>query len=469
LTQTKQDVMAALSAVIAQRIGEQRYRLWFAGHTKFTLHENHLVVGVPNLHFQEWLESTFANEVAAAATELLGYAIALRFVIDPQLFQAARHAQHQAAALPVPPMAKTSEGAAAPAPVPRPNPAKPNRRWRLLGDFITGPCNHVAHAAALHVIEGDELISPLVIHGPVGIGKTHLLEGIYAGLRKRSDQARVCYVTAEEFTNRFVQAMRQGKLSGFRKQFRECDALLLDDLHFLATKTATQEEFLHTLDDLHTQGKQVVVSCDCHPRLDDGFSPELRDRLLGGSVWPLIPPDGTTRLEILRHRATRANPSIPEDVLRHIADLLTGNVRELEGALNSVQHYSRVVGKPIDMALARVALADMIRHSIRVIQLEDVDRNVCKVLRLEAGTLQTKRRTWTVSHPRMLAIFLARKHTSAAYSEIGRYFGGRTHSTAVIAEKKIRQWLRDDEPLVIGEQRLPVREVVELVEKELRR
>jgi chromosomal replication initiator protein len=121
------------------------------------------------------------------------------------------------------------------------------------------------------------------------------------------------------------------------------------------------------------------------------------------------------------------------------------------------------------MALARVALADLIRHAIRVVQLDDLDRAICKVLRLEPGTLQTKRRTWTVSHPRMLAIFLARKHTSAAYSEIGHYFGGRTHSTAVIAEKKIRHALRDDEPLMLGDRRVLVREIVELVEKELQR
>jgi chromosomal replication initiator protein len=478
LTHTKQDVLNALGEMISKRIGEPRYKLWFAGHTKFTLNDDHLVVGVPNLHFQEWLASTFAGEVAAAAAELLGFAVDVRFVIDPQLFQAARQAQRQVSTLPIPadnlgckaPNMSLTPESEEPRPHPEGRTVKASRRWHHLTDFVTGPCNRVAHAAALHVVAGaDELISPLVLHGPVGTGKTHLLEGIYAGLRKRSQAHRVCYVTAEEFTNRFVQSMRQGKLGTFRKYFRECDALLVDDLHFLATKAATQEEFLHTLDELHAEGKQVVVSCDCHPRLDDDFTPELRDRLLGGSVWALIPPDGVTRLEILRQRAARANPALPEDVLTYIAERVTGNVRELEGAFNCVQHYGRVVGRPVDIAMARVALADVIRHAIRVVQLEDVDRAVCKVLRLEAGALQAKRRTWTVSHPRMLAIYLARKHTSAAYSEIGRHFGGRTHSTAVIAEKKVRQWLRENEPLVLGDQRLPVREVVELAEKEIRR
>ncbi len=140
--------------------------------------------------------------------------------------------------------------------------------------------------------------NPLVLHGPVGTGKTHLLEGIFAGLKRRGE--RPCYVTAEEFTTRFVQASRFGKMSAFRRQFRECSALLLDNLNFLATRRATQEEFLHTFDALVADGRQVVVTTDCHPRLADELMPELADRLLGGAVWSLLPPDPETRLEILR-------------------------------------------------------------------------------------------------------------------------------------------------------------------------
>jgi chromosomal replication initiator protein len=310
--------------------------------------------------------------------------------------------------------------------------------------------------------------NPLVLHGPVGTGKTHLLEGIYAGLRKARGDWRVCYVTAEDFTNRFVQAMRLGKLGAFRKHFRECDALLVDDLHFLASKRATQEEFLHTFDALQAEGRPLVVTCDCHPKLADEFSPELTDRLLGGAVWGLTPPDADTRLAILRAKTLPGNEvPVPEEVLRLVAEELRGNVRELEGALHSVRHYSRVAGRPVDLALAREALADVLRHSVRVVQLADVDRAICRVLRLERGALQAKGRAWSVSHPRMLAMYLARKHTAAAYSEIGQYFGGRNHSTAVAAEKKIRQWLQENGELTLGERRHRVREVVELAEREL--
>jgi chromosomal replication initiator protein len=295
------------------------------------------------------------------------------------------------------------------------------------------------------------------------------LEGIYAGLRRARPDWRVCYVTAEDFTNRFVQAMRLGKLGAFRKQFRDADALLLDDLDFLAAKKATQEEFLHTFDTLQSDGKQVVVSCDCHPRLADDFPPELVDRLLGGAVWALVPPDSETRLALLRARVATGAPAIPESVLGFLAEQLRGNVRELEGAIHAVRHLARVTGRTIDVALTREALGDLLRHSVRVVQLTDVERAVCEVLGLAPAALRGKDRAWAVSHPRMLAVFLARKHTRAAYSEIGLHFGGRNHSTAVAAEKKVRQWLADGGSLSLGDRRVPVRELVERVERLLQR
>ncbi len=492
MTTSDREVVAALEQAIVQRIGEPRFNLWFARRTKFVWDDGQLTVGVPNLHFQEWLQKTFADPVRAAAAEVFGESRPVRFVIDPELFQAAR--QEQAAvteplaasqpAAPAKPQAAPARGkkkqpegptlfdglVAEPLPQkgePRPKPA---RRWHRLSEFVVGPCNRVAVAAALSVVEEPgQSANPLVLHGPVGTGKTHLLEGIYAGLRRARAETRVLYVTAEDFTNRFVQAMRTGKLASFRRHFRECDALLLDDLHFLASKKATQEEFLHTFDALLADGRQLVVTCDCHPRLAGELTPELTDRLLGGAVWGLTPPEGDTRLAILRARAAAGAAPIPDEVLRLLAERLRGNVRELEGALNSLRHYGRVTGRAIDPALAHEALADLLRHAVRVVRLADVDAAVCRALKLEAGALQSKARAWAVSHPRMLAMFLARKHTSAAYSEVGTYFGGRNHSTAVAAEKKVRGWVVGDAELALGERRLRVREIIERVERELLR
>jgi chromosomal replication initiator protein len=327
----------------------------------------------------------------------------------------------------------------------------------------------VAHAAALSAAEEPGLgANPVVLYGPVGVGKTHLLEATYTALRKRWPDARPTYVTAEEFTHRAVQAMRFGKTAGLRRQFRECSALLFDDLHFLATKRATQEEFLHTLDALTSDGRQVVVTTDCHPRLAEELMPELADRLLGGAVWGLMPPDDETRLDILRRKAA-GTPAIPEEVLKYLARNLKGNVRELEGAVNAVRHFAKVTGKPVTAALAREALGDLLRHVVRAVAVADVDAAVCAVLRLAAGALQSKSRSWAVSHPRMLAVYLARKHTPATYGEIARHFGVKQHSTAVAGEKKVRQWLAADAVLALGDRRWAAKDLLARVERELQK
>ncbi len=480
-------VVAALGESIARRIGEPRYQLWFEGHTRFRWDGDVLTVGVPNRHFEEWLQKTFLGAVRDAAAEVFGQPMQVRFTIDPELFRAARREQAETQQKKPERKSEPPVRAESKAESPRPEPRrketeergtlfdtpapKRSRRWKKLDEFVVGPCNRVAHAAALSVVEmPEETGSPLVLHGSVGTGKSHLLDGIYVGLRRARTDWRVNFTTAEDFTNRFVQAMRLSKLGSFRKYFRECDALLLDDLHFLATKKATQEEFLHTFDSLLSDGKVVVVTCDCHPRLADSFTPELVDRLLGGAVWGLAPPDADTRLDLLRSKSGKsADAMIGEDVLHYLANQLRGNVRELEGALNSLRHFGRVTGRPIDVNLAREALSDLLRHAVRVVQLTDIDAAVCKVLRLPSGSLQQKQRAWTVSHPRMLAMYLARKHTASAYSEIGQHFGGRNHSTAVAAEKKVRGWLESNGELSLGERTFRVRELVELVERDLLR
>ena len=478
MTTCTRDAVAALAGAIARRIGEPRYKLWFEGHTHFQRQGDEMIIGVPNRHFEEWLTRTFRPAVAEAVEEVFGEPLPIRFVIDAELFQAARReqAEVQAARSTPRPAASTARDEQPSRRTPTPQEATPppaprrGRRWHRLVDFVVGPCNRVAHASALSVVESPgEAANPLVLYGPVGTGKTHLLEGIYAGVRKAHPDWKPTYITSEEFTNRFVQAMRHDKLAGFRRQFRDCDVLLVDDLHFLATKKATQEEFLHTFDALLADGRQLVLTCDCHPRLADDFSPELVDRLLGGAVWGLAPPDADTRLNILRARARQGDGPVPEGVLAFLAGQLRGNVRELEGAIQSIRHYARVTGRPIDVALVREALADLLRHAVRVVQAADVDRAVCALLQLGAGALQGKGRAWAISHPRMVAMYLARKHTALSYSDIGSHFGGRNHSTVVAAEKKVRQWLASNAELGLGERRVRVRELVERIERDLLR
>jgi chromosomal replication initiator protein len=476
-----------LEAALIKHIGRERYDLWFAQHTVLKPQPGELLIGVPNLHLQEWLSQRFSKEMAAAVREAVGRSLPIRFVIEPESFQVARAKQRSTAeagtAPPIDSIQISTATGAAPQYAEKPpaglfdtpvggdrskrrGTARPARRWRRLEEFVVGPCNRVALAASQSAVElPGQGPSPLVIHGPVGTGKTHLLEGIFVGLRQHVPDWRLTFATAEDFTNRFVQAMRTGKSDQFRKHFRECDALFLDDLHFLAGKEKTQQEFLHTFDALAAGGKPVMVTCDCHPRLTEDFVPELADRLVGGAVWGLQPPDANTRLDLLRAKSARAHTAIAEEILTFLSQQLRGNVRELEGALNSLRHFSRVTGRPIDIGLAREALGDLLRHAVRIVHLEDVDVAVCQALRLPPGTLQVKARSWSVSHPRMIAIFLARKHTSASYSEVGAYFGARNHSTAVAAEKKVRQWLTAGELLTLEDRPWRVHEIIERVER----
>lgn len=491
MTTCEREVKAALARAIVNRIGEPRYNLWFNHNAKYTLEDDLLVVGVPNRFLQEWMEKTFATEVRAAAGDVFGQSMRVRFAIDPELFQAARQAQEAAGESSAEEPAVTTAYAGgpakkkshhdhsplqdededtAPALTSRPSMVRRQRRWRQLNEFVVGSCNRLAHAAAVSVVEAPgHCANPLVLYGSVGTGKTHLLEGIRAGLRRHHPEWKVRCLPSEDFTNRFLQALNGGKLGGFRKDFRECDALLIDDLNFLAKKRASQEEFLHTLDVLVSDGRQVVITCDGHPRLADEFSPELADRLLGGGIWPLEPPDADTRLSILRAHAIRLHIIAPDDVYELLARSLRGNVRELEGALHGVHHCSQVAGRPIDISLAREALGELLRHAARVVSLVEVDRAVCQALHLPEGTLQARQRSWAVSHPRMLAMYLARKHTAAAYSEIGQYFGGRNHSTVLAAEKKVRQWLQGENGPLLGERRLRASEAVERIEREMPR
>ena len=480
---SKEAIIGRLEAALVARIGPARFGLWFPRNTAFVPTGDELVVGVATGQFQEWLEHTFGEAIRAAAAEASENPLPVRFVVDPGLLgEPAAPEPAPASALAAPPDRPVQPnlfGESHPLP-PHPRAkrkpldgdsagTRSSRRFRRLDDFVVGACNRVAHASALAAVEEPGLgANPLVLHGPVGTGKTHLLEGVYAGLRRAMPADRPCFVTAEEFTSRFVQAARYGRQSGFRRQFRDCSALLLDDLHGLATKRATQEEFLYTFDSLIADGRQVVVTLDCHPRLAEELMPELVDRLLGGAVWGLLPPDDETRLGILRQKSA-GEPPFPDEVLRYLARNLRGNVRELEGAVHGVRHFARVTGSPVTPQLAREALGELLRHSVRSITLADVEGAVCSVLRLAAGTLQSKARSWAVTHPRAIAIFLARKHTAATYGEIARHFGVRTHSTAVAAEKKVRGWVKENRSLTIGDRAWRVEDLIAHVERILQR
>ncbi|MGL4424361.1 MAG: DnaA ATPase domain-containing protein [Gemmataceae bacterium] len=476
IVETTPDTAERIRHAFAARITPQRFYLWFPPNARFVWLGTELLLVARQHHFQEWAAEKFGEALRQTVREVCGAGCTVRFLTDPQLFAEGPPSEAiptpaKPVVLPPRPAPQTNLFGEVHVPLPamtKPRVQKPVRKWKSFSEFAVGVSNRVAYAAAVAAAEEPGLgANPLVLHGPVGTGKTHLLEAAYTMLRKLQPEGRPLFIHAEEFANRFGQAIRYGKMQQFRRQFRDATALFLDDLHFLETKVANQEELLHTLDALMQDGCQVMITTDCHPRLSERLLPELVDRLVGGAVWSLLPPDDVTRMQILQRKALGANPVLPEDVLKFLARNLKGNVRELEGAVNALRHFSKVTGQPLTITAAREALGDLIRQTVRATTIMDVEKAVLTLAGLPAGTMQSKARTWSVTHPRMVAVYLARKHTTATYGEIAKHFGLRQHSTAVAGEKKVRGWLQDNQRVVIGERPWNARDLIERLEREL--
>ena len=474
---------AALRTAVAERLGEPRFGLWFGEGVRLGLSGDGsaLEVQVPSAFFREWIKNHFADSLTEAAQAVAGRPVRLTFaiqdeaepplgdVVEPDADRFNRQ-PGPTVTVPLPGNPKTPLTSPAPLPaspdrfspsrsdsppsdrardesLPRRQVAGPMPRLvRRLDDFVTGPGNRLAHAAAREMAHtAGSVFNPLVIHGGVGLGKTHLLEAIVHGLRLNHPGLNVLLITAEAFTNSFLDSMRAGALASFRARYRGAGALAVDDIHFLAGTRATQNEFLHTFNALIEKGAPIVLSADQHPRRIARLSDELATRFLGGMVVKLDTPDLSTRRAILQSKSMARGVSVPATVLDYIAEHLRTSVRELEGALYSVIAHALLTGKRLDLTLAKTALRDTIRHTAQSVGLREVERAVCQLFQIDADAIKSDSRARALAYPRMVAMYLARKHTGAAYSEIGRYFGDRNHSTVISAEKKVLGWLSDEE------------------------
>ena len=314
--------------------------------------------------------------------------------------------------------------------------------------FVQGPSNQLAHAAAGAVSNSPgNAYNPLFLHGSVGLGKTHLLQAICTRYLQANPDARVIYLSCESFVNQFISAVAEGEIQDFRYRYRHVDMLLIDDIHFLAKKERTQEEFFHTFNTLYNSKKQIILSCDSPP----AEIPTLEDRLVSRFKWGLVAgieaPDHETRVSIVRKKAERRGLDLPDDVALYIADHITANVRELEGAVLRVCSYSSLSGKPVGIDLAHDALRDLVRPNIRKVSIETILRVVAEQFALKVSDLVGKRRQKTISHPRQIGMYLARRLTEYSLVEIGGQFGGRDHTTVIYANEKIANALESDERL----------------------
>jgi len=344
----------------------------------------------------------------------------------------------------------------------------PRRHYARLESYVVGDSNRVAFSAATSTVARLGSVTPLFVYGPTGCGKSHLLEGILSNTRRTGKVKRTLLLSAEQFTSNFLEALQGSGLPSFRRKHRDVDLLLIDDIQFFAGKKATLVELQHTIDSLLRDGRQMVLAADRPPSELQGLGAELIARLSGGLVCGIDSPEPETRTTILRQLVKQLELIVPADVIEFIGMQLNGDARQLRGALNRLQATSEALHQPITIELARSALADMLRSSRRAVRLPDIERAICDVFGLEPKSLQSDRKARSVSQPRMLAMWLARKYTRAALSEIGHYFGRRSHTTVISAQKKVERLLSKNSTIQLDQADCNIEDALRRVETQLR-
>jgi chromosomal replication initiator protein len=315
----------------------------------------------------------------------------------------------------------------------------------VFDNFVTGPCNRLPHAASLAVSEQPgRAYNPLFIHGGVGLGKSHLLQAVCQRVLDRDQDARILYLSCDSFINQFINAVESGDMNGFRYRYRNVDMLVIDDIHFLAGRDRTQEEFFHTFNTLYQQHKQIILSADCPP----SEIPELEERLISRFNWGLVAriekPCYETRVAILKKKARMRGLELAEDVICYVAAKLDTNTRELEGAITKLQGMSLLANGQIDLELAKSALGDAVTPEERRITIQNILDAVTKYYGVKISDLQGKKRNKSIAFPRQVCMFLARRHTRYSLEEIGGYFGGRDHTTVLHAVRTVDEDMKND-------------------------
>lgn len=445
---------SVLFDTLKRKVSRQQFATWFQRTRVVAWKGGEITVGVPNRFYQEWMQKHFIGVVAEAAGEVQDAPARVAFqVLDEPApdSPAPEIAAPSVSATPAPqPAAQpVDDGRYVPTPFvgsgAHDAPLRLNEHYTF-DNFVMGPSNSVAYAAAMAVAQKPgRAYNPLFIHGSVGLGKTHLLHAICRDFMRRSPQDRVCFLSCEEFTNEFVQALGRKDLQRFRDRFRTVNLLVIDDIHFLEGKERTQEEFFHTFNQLYRGNQQIVVSSDAAP----SEIPTLEERLVSRFQWGLVTkleqPEMETRMAILRRKAEIRDMHVPGEAIEYIADSIRSNIRELEGALLSIQARARVTQEHITLSLVKEALAGSASGTRKVITLDDVVGLVCDHFQVRIGDLRSKKRGRSVSEPRQVAMYLMRRVTKHSLDDVGAFFGGRDHSTVLYAVRKVQSRVDEDQ------------------------
>ncbi|OGW19328.1 MAG: chromosomal replication initiation protein DnaA [Nitrospirae bacterium GWC2_46_6] len=417
---------------MAEKVGESTFDLWFKPMKLTQLKDKAATLEIPNRFFRDWIEDYYPTIISEIMEGLLGYTVNIKYKI----------AEKEDAAL------KKLDS------------KLETRRTKLasrgiylnpkytFNTFVVGPSNQFVHAAAIRVGENPGFAyNPLFIYGGVGLGKTHIINAIGNAIVDQHPGRIVHYVSAEQFTNEVIAAIRHEKMGEFKEKYRNVDALLVDDIQFIAGKTTTQEEFFHTFNSLYEKQRQIVISSDRSPLEIADITDRLRSRFSMGLIADIQPPEVETKVAIIRKKVDMEKMVISDDVAYFIATKVKSNIRELEGCLIKLGAHASITGMPIDINMARNVLKDLISDEEKPITVDIIQKAVGEYFGMKAQELKTKKRTKEVANARQIAMYITKQLTQLSLSEIGRSFGGKDHATVIYACKQIEDKRGRDETI----------------------
>lgn len=418
---------------IKETIGESSYETWFSQLHVIEKDPSTILIETPDEFFRNWIIEHYLKTIEEKLAATSDQNISIEFSIN------ASSAKD--------PVSSSLNKVDHPSTQEKRDDVNINPRFSF-ENFVIGPSNRFAYAAAMAVAESPaKAYNPFFIYGQVGLGKTHLMQAITQQIRKVYPSLNICYISSEKFTNELIDAIRHRSTPQFRQKYRNIDVLLIDDIHFIAGKESTQEEFFHTFNALHNNRKQIIISSDRPPKEISNLEERLISRFAWGLITDIQPPNYETRVAILKKKIEREPVEVPDNVIFFIAEQIKTNIRELEGALIRVVAYSLLEEKPISLDTAKLILKDMVKETIKIISVEMIQKEVGEYYNISTSELKAKKRNKNVLLPRQLSMYLTRQMTKLSLPEIGQAFGGKDHTTVLHSCKKIEQDLLIDREL----------------------
>jgi chromosomal replication initiator protein len=414
-------------------LDDHSFKNWFSQTTFVSYADGVLRVGVPTQFFADWLRDHYLDNITDCMREVLTDDASIEFVPSPTAKKSG--AKEEKLPTPVSPSEPVQV-------IERPNGFNPRYTFER---FVVGSGNRFAHAAARAVAAAPaKAYNPLFLYGGTGLGKTHLMQAIAHEILRDNPDANITFVSSEHFTNKLIDSIQKKSTMKFRAKYRKVDVLLIDDIHFISGKEATQEEFFHTFNALFDSHKQIIIASDRQPKEIQGIEERLISRFEWGLVTDITPPDLETRVAILQARAAEDNITVPPEVLKYIATYVTANIRDLEGALTTVLAFSKLTEQPITMQLTQEVLSDLIgRDKIQPTTADAIQRAVAEHFDVRISDLKGPSRQRQVAYPRQIAMFLCKDMVpSLSLNEIGEAFGGRDHTTVLYACQKIAEAIK---------------------------